>query len=379
MKRTLAVLVAVAAVGWIAVATQRPTEVGPRRVVVDPVVKPAPQPLVQIALLLDTSGSMDGLIDQARNQLWTLVNELGTARKGGVAPRLELAVYEYGKSTVPGEIRQVTPFTTDLDNVSAALFGLTTNGGNENCGEVIARSVQELEWSSNPDVLKLVYIAGNESFMQGPVPPAQAIAQAREKGISVNVIHCGGVDASWQQGAMLAGTQFMSIDHNQRVVVHAAPQDAELARLNQQLNDTYVPFGAGGSVGRANQAAQDKNAHGVSASTLATRAMSKASKLYDASKWDLVDAVEKKKVDLSKAEKEALPEELRELDEAGRKQWVAQKKAQREEIKTRIAQLGAERQKHVEAAAPAAAPSLDSAMLDSVRAQSMQKGFEFGK
>lgn len=378
MKRTLAVLVAVAAVGWLAVATQRPTEVDPVPVA-DPVVKPAPQPLVQIALLLDTSGSMDGLIDQARNQLWTLVNELGTARKGGVAPRLELAVYEYGKSTVPGEIRQVTPFTTDLDNVSAALFALTTNGGHEHCGEVIARSVQELEWSADPDVLKLVYIAGNESFMQGPVAPAHAIAQAREKGISVNVIHCGGVDASWQQGAMLAGTQFMSIDHNQRVVVHAAPQDAELARLNQQLNDTYVPFGAAGGAGRANQAAQDKNASGVSASTLAARAVSKASKLYDASRWDLVDALEKQQVDLAKAKKEALPEPLRELDEAGRKKWVAEKKAQREQIKTRIAQLGAERQKHVAAEKPAATPSLNSAMLDSVRAQSAEKGFVFGR
>ena len=32
--------------------------------------------LIQMAILLDTSGSMDGLIEQAKAQLWKIVNEL---------------------------------------------------------------------------------------------------------------------------------------------------------------------------------------------------------------------------------------------------------------------------------------------------------------
>ena len=36
-------------------------------------------PEIKVALLLDTSNSMDGLIDQAKAQLWQIVNELSYA------------------------------------------------------------------------------------------------------------------------------------------------------------------------------------------------------------------------------------------------------------------------------------------------------------
>ena len=104
-------------------------------------VDPRPdRPLVQLALLLDTSNSMDGLIDQAKSQLWRIVNDLAGSRCRGHAPRIEVALYEYGNSGLSaGEkyLRQVLPFTRDLDRVSEMLFGLRTNGGEEYCGAVI--------------------------------------------------------------------------------------------------------------------------------------------------------------------------------------------------------------------------------------------------
>src|SRR5690349_8851268 len=69
-------------------------------------------PLVQIALLLDTSNSMDGLIEQARSQLWRVVDEMGRARRGSKRVRLQIALYEYGNDALPaqgGHIRQVLP------------------------------------------------------------------------------------------------------------------------------------------------------------------------------------------------------------------------------------------------------------------------------
>jgi len=92
---------------------------------------------IQVALLLDTSGSMDGLIEQAKSQLWKIVNELATSKKKGQTPNVEIALYEYGKSTQPadkGYMKQVVPLTTDLDLVSEKLFELKTNGGSEYCG-----------------------------------------------------------------------------------------------------------------------------------------------------------------------------------------------------------------------------------------------------
>lgn len=130
------------------------------------------KPLVQIAVLLDTSSSMSGLIDQARAELWAIVNEFIFAKRGGVEPEVQVALYEYGKSTLAvtdGYIRQIVPFTTDLDKVSEELFALQTNGGDEYCGWVIKEATARLKWSDSPDDLKVIFIAGNEPFTQGPV------------------------------------------------------------------------------------------------------------------------------------------------------------------------------------------------------------------
>ena len=88
--------------------------------------------IIQMAILLDTSSSMDGLIDQAKSQLWKIVNELALSKKNGISPKLEVALYEYGNDNLPkskGFIRLVSPLTTDLDLISEKLFSLTTYSG----------------------------------------------------------------------------------------------------------------------------------------------------------------------------------------------------------------------------------------------------------
>src|ERR1700752_4765296 len=79
---------------------------------------PPQKPLVQIAILLDTSGSMEGLIEQAKGQLWKVCNEFIKARQNGAPPEVQVGLYEYGKSSLSQEsgwIRQIQPLTTDLD------------------------------------------------------------------------------------------------------------------------------------------------------------------------------------------------------------------------------------------------------------------------
>jgi hypothetical protein len=123
--------------------------------------------LIQIAILLDASNSMDGLIDQAKTQLWKIVNELALAKRSGKTPRLEVGFFEYGKSSLPqnqGYIRQIMPLSTDLDKISEELFKLTTNGGDEYCGQVIGQAVKELKWNPGARVMKAIFIAGNEPY-----------------------------------------------------------------------------------------------------------------------------------------------------------------------------------------------------------------------
>jgi hypothetical protein len=340
----------------------------------------AARPRVQIALLLDTSSSMDGLIDQARSQLWRIVNELATAKKRGQAATVELALYEYGKSTVPaadGFVRRVVPFTTDLDQVSEALFALTTNGGEEYCGRAIAEATRGLEWSGGKDDLRLLFIAGNEPFDQGPLDWHGAIQGAMARGIDVHVVHAGArTERGWREAAAFAGADLLSIDHNEAVVTVRAPQDDEIARLGVELNGTYLPYGAAGAAAAARQAAQDSNAAVVQQGATVQRALSKASNAYTNESWDLVDGVARGNVDLVRLDEAALPAALRGLSPDERRARIAAAATRRQELQARIQKLDAERRAFVTAAKKnLPADTLDVAMTQAIRAQAEKRGF----
>ena len=346
----------------------------------------APPPtVIQLAILLDTSNSMDGLIDQARSQLWRIVNDYATAQRDGQPVTLQVALYEYGNSRIPqarGHVRQVVPFTTDLDLLSEALFALTTNGGDEYCGKVIESALDELAWSRSPGDLKVVFIAGNEPFTQGPVDFRPVVERARRNGVVVNTIHCGsrevGVATGWQHGAQIASGAYSTIDQGKAVVHVDAPQDAEIARLGVELNTTYIPFGAAGREGKARQEAQDGNA--MSRKGVGThRAVTKANRLYSNAGWDLVDAVKQGAVDLAKLKADALPPEMRTMTAGERSAHVARVAAQRAQLQARINALNVAREKHVAEArrvSPATDDTFDVVLAKSLREQASRQGIE---
>jgi hypothetical protein len=344
-------------------------------------------PRIQLAILLDTSSSMDGLINQTREQLWKIVNTFATAKKDGKKPRFELALYEYGSDHLSAEsnyIRMVSPLTTNLDKVSEELFKLRTDGGDEYCGAVIAKAVEQLEWSKTKGDLKLIYIAGNEPFTQGPINYVRAVKNAIEHGIVVNTIHAGdeasGISGKWRDAAMLADGNFVTIDQNRAIAHVAAPQDVEIAKLGTELNKTYVGFGNEAPAAAVRQAAQDKNAMGMSLGSASTRAVTKSSANYDNSDWDLVDAKKKGK-DIANIPVTALPAPMQAMKPAERVQFVAGKEKERAEIQAKILQLNAEREQFVKAESKKhgaeQASTLDTALLDSARKQGAKANFAF--
>ncbi len=233
---------------------------------------------VQIALLLDTSNSMDGLIDQAKTQLWKIVNEMARSKRDGNNINLNVALYEYGNdnlSSGEGFIRLVSPLTDDLDKISEELFKLKTNGGSEYCGTVIADAVKDLKWTKDNNQLKIIFIAGNEPFNQGNADYKKSCREAIAKGIIVNTIYCGnyeeGKETYWKDGADLADGKYMNIDQNQEIAFIETPYDNELALLGEQLNDTYIGYGVSGKDYKKRQAEQDVNAANLSSSILSRK------------------------------------------------------------------------------------------------------------
>ncbi|WP_299226762.1 vWA domain-containing protein [uncultured Psychroserpens sp.] len=338
---------------------------------------------IKVALLLDTSNSMDGLIDQAKSQLWDVVNELSYAKCGNDKPSLQIALYEYGNDNLNSEegyIRQVIAFSSDLDEISKQLFSLTTNGGNEYCGQVIQTSLNQLNWGNNQDDLKLIFIAGNEPFSQGKINYKDAAKLAHSKDVTVNTIFCGdynqGISTYWKDGADITHGDYIAINHNQATTYVATPFDDQILKLNQKLNNTYIAYGRLGKSKMHVQAEQDANAHGYSNENAVSRTVSKSSHLYKNATWDLVDAESEENFRYEDLKDSDLPEELKGKSKSEIKAYVSNKRTERNSIQEEIQALNEKRRNFI-ASKQNDNTRLESAMIKAIKTQAKQKKYKW--
>jgi len=340
---------------------------------------------IKVALLLDTSNSMDGLIDQAKAQLWEIVNQLSFAKHGGANPDLSIALYEYGNDRLEasdGYIRKVLDFSQDLDMISEKLFSLTTNGGSEYCGAVIQQSLKDLRWGNEKDDLNLIFIAGNEAFTQGSISYLDATADANKKDVTVNTIFCGnyqnGVSGNWADAAGQTHGQYFAIDQNKKQIYVATPFDAIILQLNIKLNKTYVSYGTQGYVSMENQNRQDTNAMGVNEEVAVKRAVSKSNRLYSNSSWDLVDASKDKSFKLEEVEKKDLPKSLQGKSETELKAYIADQAKQRKDIQAQINALSVQRTAYIaKNQSKGDKDNLGNALIETIKTQAKKKNYSW--
>lgn len=342
-----------------------------------------PRP-VDLAICLDTSGSMQGLINAARQNIWSIVNDLALAEP---TPRLRIALLTFGNDghdAESGWVEVQTQLTDDLDLVSQKLFALTTNGGEEYVGRVLQTSLEQLDWAQSDDALKLIVVAGNEAADQDPAVDFQSICkQAIGRGILVNSIYCGNpgdeLAPVWRKVATLADGQFAAIDKDEGTIVIETPFDEQLASLSARLNETYLPFGATGAAGASNQIAQDNNTTLLNSAAAAQRAVTKSCSNYICG-WDLVDAAKGEDFSLADVKTEELPEIMRPMSLEERQAHIDAMAAKRAEIQTEIQAANQQREAYVaeEMKQRTLDPSrsFDFAVRDAVRAQARAVGLE---
>jgi hypothetical protein len=354
MKRTLTLLaIASMLIGGAIYAGNRERAAVDPTTPTDPNVDPPAAgvtPKVDIVIALDTSGSMSGLINAARQKLWDIVNEVAKAKP---APKLRVGLVTFGSrgSEADGFVKIQSNLTGDLDTIYGKLFELSTWGGREYVARAIQRSLKEMSWDTDPQTLRQIYVAGNESAKQDRLLSlTSALAQAKRQDVFVNAIYCGpqtGYDApSWRSVASGGRGLFAAIDHNHGTIALRSPYDAKLAALSAKLNGTYVAYGRRGRAALRNQAKQDKNAASAHASTGAARAAAKASAVYSNERWDLVDA--RKKGKLGGIAKDALPAKLRAMNSDELRRHLDAKQKTREALKTKIRELSKKRSAYVQ-------------------------------
>ncbi|MFL5811800.1 MAG: hypothetical protein ACJ749_19920 [Flavisolibacter sp.] len=308
---------------------------------------------IQAAILLDVSNSMDGLIEQAKAQLWNMVNVMGKAKCTDGDPQIEIALYEYGSprnNVKQGYVKQISGFTTDLDMLSKNLFSLTTNGGDEYCGHVIYSSINELTWDSSPQSYKVIFIAGNEDFLQGDITYTKACGEASKKGIIVNTIYCGdrqqGIKEHWYLAGECGNGSFTNIDQDAKIEEIPTPYDSSLMVLNNKLNGTYMAYGASGTQYLMQQVEVDQLNSTANKSAALKRTKAKANpKLYRNSTWDLVDASKDDSSFIAKVDMRTLPDSLQKMSRADLSKIVNAKKQERSAIQIEIENLNLKREK----------------------------------
>lgn len=350
--------------------------------------KTATQPMqnsgavVEIVFAIDCSGSMGGVIETAKQKVWDIVNEIALAKP---APRLRIGLLGYGNAD---RTWRKFDLSDDLDTVYGNLTTFKDEGwADEYVGQAVQKSLNEMSWSAprkDEKTLKVIYVLGNETAQQGPISYLKTSPLAPEKGVFLNAIYCGnsGGEDTWQQMAALGGGKYLTIAADGGSVMIPTPYDAKLGQLNLELNSTYLAYGARGALSAANQQTQDSNAMAIGgASTNAARAVSKSKSLYDNAGWDLVDKSKQKDFKLEAVPVAELPTEMQKMTPAERKTHLEKMIAQRASVQKEIGEVGVKRAQFLqqETKKLGKTNSLDSALLELVRSQALQRGFAFGK
>ncbi len=199
---------------------------------------------IQLCLILDVSGSMDGLLSQAQNEIWKTISFIETFQKDDLKTVIEIAVISYGnlKYAENGHVKIVADFTVDIDKVAEKLWLMETGGGEEYGGSAIKNALDSLSWEDK-SVFKCIIMAGNEPFDQGLVNFEESSQLATQRGIILNTIYCGekekGIYEKWEKAAKLGNGTYANIDQNLGIDEFKTPYDHTLIKFYYDYKSTY--------------------------------------------------------------------------------------------------------------------------------------------
>ena len=343
--------------------------------------RPETRPRIDAVFVLDTTGSMGGLIQGAKQKIWSIANQMVS---GNPQPDVRFGLVGY-RDRHDEYLTRATPLTRDLDALYGDLSGFQASGGGDGPEDVNAalnQAIHDMQWEQGQNVLRIIYLVGDappHDDYHGPTSHELA-ALAREKGIIINTIRAGNdaaTLAAWDRIAIAAGGQSSTIAQDGGVLATVTPYDDELARLNAALSETAIAYGLPGDRAAANaKFARRRAMSGEVAAAAATVTTKSGTGL---GRGDLVSELEAGTVSWDGVKADALPAELAGLDEDARNRAIAEKREQRREIEAKIRAVSVQRDRYVadEAKKNPARDSFDKNVLDTLREQAADIGVAY--
>jgi Mg-chelatase subunit ChlD len=326
------------------------------------------RPRIDVVFVLDTTGSMGGLIEGAKAKIWSIANQIVSAKP---TPRLRIGLVGY-RDRGDEYVTKRFDLSDDIDTIYGHLQGFQAGGGGdtpESVNQALHEAVHEMSWTPGRDALKIVFLVGDAPpHMDYPddVKYPVTLQAAVKKDLIVNTVQCGGMALTvpvWKEIASLAEGKYVAIGQTGDMQVVSTPMDAELSRLNREIGTTIVAYGSErqrGSV-MAKQAVAEAAAPAAAADRLAYNAAT--SKVVQGG-GDLVDDLKEGRAKLSDLKGDELPAELKGRTPEQQKAYLAQQEEKRKKLQAEVAGLVKERQAYLDAEAKKAAAAGKGSAFD---------------
>jgi len=313
----------------------------------------AARPRVEVAFVLDSTGSMGGLIEGAKQKIWSIANAIIARRP---APEVRVGLVSY-RDRGDQYVTRLFDLTADIDAVFANLQSFQAEGGGddeESVNQALREAVLRMSWSRDRGVLKVVFLVGDyppHMDYPGELRYPEVCREAAGRDLIINTVQCGDVPQTtrvWQEIARLAEGSYVALEQSGNMRAVATPYDGEMASLAAEVSRTVVPWGA-----PERQAAAESKARAAAEAPAAVAADRAAFNLATGGKaiqgsGDLVADLAAGEVDLAKLRKDELPAVLQGLSLEEQKLYLARQQTARDKLNRRLAELSLRRAAYLE-------------------------------
>ena len=342
------------------------------------------KPQIEVCFVLDTTGSMGGLIKGAKMKIWSIANEMATAKP---TPDIKFGLIGY-RDRREAYVTKVYDLTDDIDAIYDHLQKFQAQGGGdtpESVNQALNEAVTKMSWSKSRDVLKIIFVVGDappHMDYKEDVKYADSCVLAMKKDLIINTIQCGSMAQTtpvWQDIARKSEGQFVQIGQTGNMVAIATPFDKDIAKLNRDLGGTVIAYGSARyRSGVAKKLATAESAPApASADRLAL--LSKSGKVVTG-KGDLLKDLDDESVELEDVKEEELPDELKKVAPAKRKEYIAGKSRERKAIQEKLGKLLKQRDDFLKAEMKKRSgkrDAFDAQVATMIRKQAKRKGISY--
>lgn len=340
----------------------------------------APGREVEVCFVLDTTGSMSGLLAAAKQKLWFIASEIASSPS---RPRVRFCLLAF-RDRGDAYVTRHLDLSEDLDAIHGELMALKADGGGdapESVNQALAEAVDNTAWSVDPSVLKLIFLVGDApphlDYDEPQYP--EIAARAAALGIIVNPVLCGsdsGAEEAFAQVARATRGRAAHLTDPGQVRDTTTSMDQDIAVLSQRLDRSFIAYDTdthGAAVTSEPDATPPPRLSDSIASDRAAFVAARGS--IRADRIDLIEALDAGSVDLSRINPATLPLEFRSMTEAELHRHLGEIRADRDELRRLIAELLSERREVLAKRSTGDSGGFDRIVAETVRTQMQGHAF----